>query len=64
VEASNSHLTTICSDGSNVYIYKVTSRKKVLLDTINDEQSDDRVQCKVMTGYSAKINKQPCSLTA
>jgi hypothetical protein len=43
MEISNSHITTRCSGGRNVYISnKVTSRKKVLLDTINDEQSDDR----------------------
>jgi hypothetical protein len=51
MKASNSHLANRWSGGRNVYISnEVTSRKKVLFDTINDEQSDD--------GSVHKINKR------
>jgi len=42
MEISNSHLATKCSGGRYVCICsKVTPRKKVLLDTISDEHSDN-----------------------
>ena len=57
MEISNSHIKTRYSGGKNVYIStEVTSRRKVLLDTINNEHRDD--------GSVHEINKQRHSLTA